>query len=143
MLNDAPNIKQRILRQAGIFIASKNRVAVLPNGLMAMHTGAIVRHNRLRHEGRRLTITLGHHVYGVFVELDGIGGARQCFKADAKLMLTRRHLMVMLFDFHAHVMQNIQHLVPDLIAVINWRRREVTALWRRTVAEIAMGIVGA
>ena len=57
-------------------------------------------------------------------------------------MLTRRHLVVVLVDLHAHALHRRKHLGPDILAVVDRRHGEVAALDARAMAHVAHLVVG-
>src|SRR3546814_439862 len=52
VLDDAADVEQRHLGQVGIAGAGEERLAVLPDRLVAVHAGTVVAVDRLRHERR-------------------------------------------------------------------------------------------
>src|SRR3546814_9209473 len=61
VLDDAADVEQRHLGQVGIAGAGEERLAVLPDRLVAVHAGTVVAVDRLRHERRGLTIRSEEH----------------------------------------------------------------------------------
>ncbi|MNH95992.1 hypothetical protein D3C73_486480 [compost metagenome] len=76
---------------------------------MDVHARAVIAVNRLRHEGGRLAVGIGDLMHDVLVNLHLVGVAHQRVELDAKLVLGGSHLMVMLFDDHAHFGEHGQH----------------------------------
>ena len=105
---------------------------------MGVHTGAVVALDRLRHEGRGLAILLRHHLHDVFVNLHVVGGADQRVKDEAQFVLGRRHLVVVLFDFEAHLEHGRKHLAAQIRGAVHRTDREIAALDAGAVAGVAV-----
>ena len=56
VLDDAADVVQRELRQAGVAVAGEQVLAVLPDRLVHVHARAVVADDRLGHEGRGLAV---------------------------------------------------------------------------------------
>src|SRR3546814_7369288 len=87
MLDDAANIEQGKFRQACVAIACEQVLTILPDGLVYVHAGTVVAHNRLGHESSRLAINTGHIVPGVFQNPVPVGAINpgDAFGADFKM----------------------------------------------------------
>ena len=59
VLDQAADVPQRHLRQAGIAVAGEQRLAVLPQRLVGVHAAAVVPEERLGHEGHGLAVLVG------------------------------------------------------------------------------------
>ena len=137
VLQDSADVKQGDIRQVSIFVAGEDRLIALPDRLVDMHTGAVVAEHRLRHEGCRLAVGLGHVVDHIFVDLQSIAGLHQRAELDAQLVLGGAHLMVMLLGDDAHVGHHTQHFRAQVLRGVDRRHREIAALGAGAVTEIA------
>src|SRR6202011_5113996 len=116
MPDDATDVVEAGLGQAGIVVARERRPAILPDRLMHVHARAVVAMDRFRHEGRSLASGVGDLMYGIFVELHLIGIADERVEPDPKLMLSRGDLMVVLLHCDTHAGKRLQHLRPQTLA---------------------------
>ncbi|EAP77703.1 hypothetical protein ISM_05400 [Roseovarius nubinhibens ISM] len=142
VLEDTADEIQRLLAQVGIFVASKERLAVFPDRHVHMHAGAVVAGDRLGHEGCRLAIGVGHVVDHVFVFLQLVGLFGQAVEDQAKLVLARGHFVVMLVDLHAQTFHRREHFRTDVLRVVDRVHREVAALDAGTMAHVAHLVFG-
>ena len=76
VLDDAADVPQAHVRQAGVLVAGEQRLAVLPDRLVHVHARAVVAEHRLGHEGGRLAVGVGHVVDHVLIELQAVGHGR-------------------------------------------------------------------
>ena len=104
---------------------------------MHMHARGVVPDDRLGHEGRRLAVGVGDHVDDVLIDLQVIGHLHQGLETDAELVLAGRDLVVVLLGLHPHLLELGQHLGAQVGKRIDRRHREVSALDRGAVADIA------
>ena len=103
---------------------------------MAVHPGAVVAEDRLRHEGDRLAVRPGHVLDHVLVGHDLIGHPRQALEAEVDLALAAgRDLVVMELARDAEPLERQHHRGADVVQRIVRRRREVALLRARRVAE--------
>jgi hypothetical protein len=105
--------------------------------MMGVHARAVVRLDRLGHEGRGLAIGVGDHVDDIFVDLHSVGGLGQSAVGEAELVLGGGDLVMMLVHGKAHLDHRRDHLAPDVHRAVDRRDREIAALGARAVAEIA------
>src|SRR3546814_11889216 len=61
---DAPDEVERGLAEARIAVAGEERLALGPARKVDVHARAVVASNRLRHEGRGLSVGVGDHEIG-------------------------------------------------------------------------------
>ena len=108
---------------------------------MHVHARAVVAVDRLRHERRGLAVAVGDIVDAVFVDLQWSAMLHQRAELHAEFVLALRHLVVVLFDHHAHLAHGGQHLGAQVAFAVDRRHREVAALHRRPVAHVAFRIV--
>ncbi len=76
MLDDAADVPQGLPGQLGILVAAEERLVILPQRLVHVHTGAVLAKNRLIHDGRRLTTGLRDIEKTIFKDLDRVGAAK-------------------------------------------------------------------
>ena len=142
VLQDTTDEVQSFLRQVCVFVASKERLAVFPDRHVAVHACAVVAVDRLRHEGCGFAVRVCHVVDDVLVLLQVVGLLGQRAKDHAQLVLTGRHFVVVLVNFHADALHCGQHLVTDVLSSVCRVDREVTAFDTRAVAHVAHFEVG-
>jgi hypothetical protein len=73
VLDDAADVVQGGLGQAGVAVAGKDVFAALADRLVHVHAGAVVADQGLGHEGRRLAVGVGHVVDAVLEDLHFVG----------------------------------------------------------------------
>ena len=138
MLDDAADVVQGELAQAGVTVAGEQVLAVLPDRLVDMHAGAVVADDGLGHEGGGLAVGGGGVVHDVLEHLRPVGTLGQARELGADLALAGgRHFVVMHFDRDADLFQRDAHGGTDVVQAVDRRDREVAALDGRTVAEVA------
>ncbi len=143
VLDDAADVVQRHLGQTAVQVAGEQVDAVLGQRLVAVHAGAVVAEHGFRHEGDGLVVGVGHvvdhvlqHLY--FVSLQGEG-----VEAGGDLVLTGSgHFVVVSLNDLAHLFQHQTHGGADILGGVDRGNREVTALHERTVAFVAVLVVG-
>jgi len=59
VLDDAADVVERHFRQPAVLVAGEQVLAALGERLMHVHAAAVVAHQRLGHEGRRLAVAVG------------------------------------------------------------------------------------
>ena len=103
-----------------------------------MHPRAVVADDGLRHEGRGLAVRARDIEHRVLEDLQPVGALHQGIEFRADLVLPRgRHLVVVHLDFHALFLERERDRGADVLQRIDRGHREVAALQRRTVAEVA------
>ena len=142
MLDDSGDVGQAGLRQVGVFIAGEDRLAALPDRLVAVHARAVVAIDRLRHEGRGLAVDVGDLVDAVFVDLHLVSHQRQRVEFHAEFVLGGGHFVVMLLDLDAHLGHRTEHFGAHVLNRILRRNRKVARLGADAVAEVAAFIFG-
>ncbi len=144
MLDDAADVIQREVRQSRIAIAGKQVGAILPHRLMHVHAGAVVADHRLGHESRRLAVACGHVPHRVLQDLHPVGAPDQGRELGADFALPgRRHFVVVHFDLDTLLLEQQAHFGADILQRVGGRHREVAALDRSAMREIARLIVDA
>ena len=99
VLDDAADVIQRKVRQAGIAVARKQVLSVFPDRLMHVHARSIVARVRLGHERSRLAIGIGHVVNHVLLQLRPVGPLNQRAEPGTNLVLAGAcHFVVEHFD---------------------------------------------
>ena len=97
VLDDAADVVQREVREPGVAVASEEVLAALPHRLVAVHPGAVIADDRLRHERRRLAVGGRRVPHRVLQDLHPVGALNERREARADLALSgRRHLVVVL-----------------------------------------------
>ena len=75
VLQQSADVIQPHLAETGIAVAREQRLAAFPQALVRVHAAAVIREQRLGHEGHRLAVLVGdvaddvlvqHHVVGRF-----------------------------------------------------------------------------
>ena len=140
MLDHAADEVEAGFREVGILVSGHHRLAVLPDREVAVHARTVVAEDRLRHEGRRLAIGVGHVVDHVFVDLHVVGGGDQRLEPGAELMLRGGDLVVVLLDDQTHLTHGRQHLGAHVLGRVHRVHREIAALGAHAVAHVA-GVV--
>ena len=142
VLDDAADVVKAFHRQTGIFVARKERLAVFPDRLVAVHARAVIAINGLGHEGCGLAVGLGDLLDAILVEQDVIGSGDHRRELDAEFVLGRGHFVVVLFDNDAHGGEGFEHFTADVLGAIDGGNREVTLLERDVVAGVAAFVIG-
>ncbi len=139
MLDDAADVEQRVLREAGIAVAGEQVLAVLPHRLVDVHARTVVADDGLGHEGGRLAVGMGHVLHHVLLQLHPVGALQQRAELGTDFHLAGvRHLVVMHFDRNAERLEDQTHLGAHVLERVDRRRREVAALHRGPVAGVAV-----
>ncbi len=73
----------------------------------------------------------------VFVELKVVSHRHECVEHHAKFVLGGCNFVVMFFWLEAKFCHDGEHFRAHVLKAINWRDREVAALWSRPVAHVA------
>jgi hypothetical protein len=122
VLDDAADVVEGSLGQPGVAVAGKDVVAVLGDGLVHVHAGAVVTDQRLGHEGGGLAIGMRHVVHAVLEDLYLVGLLDQRVELDADLALAGgTHLVVMHFDRQAHLLHGRAHGRADVVQRVHRR----------------------
>ena len=128
----------RVGQSAVAALVVEERLAVLPERLVAVHARAVVAEERLRHEGRALAVLPRDVLDDVLEEHQLVGGMLEGVELVVDLTLAcRAHLVVRPLDLEADLLQDPDHVVADVSEVIDRRHREVAALVGRLVAQVA------
>ena len=138
VLDDAADVVKRFFAQTGITVADKEVLAVLPNGLVAVHAAAGATHNRLRHKGDRLTVGGSHIPNRVLLDLGPVGAFDQRVETRTDFALTGTVFMVLDFNGNALLFKQQAHFRAHVLERVDRRYREVTTLVTRTVTEVAL-----
>src|SRR5690606_19435919 len=137
MLDDAADVVDRHFRQAAVRVAAEQVLAVLAQGLVYVHPGAVVTDDRLRHEGSGLAVGMGNVVYAVLEDLYFVGLLGQGVGANADFTLASgRHFVVVYFHVQAHLGHGGTHGSTQVVQAVYRRHREVAALDARTVTDV-------
>src|SRR5690606_14738666 len=120
VLDDAADVEQGGLGQARVVVTGKLVDAVLGEGLVHVHAGAVVADQRLGHKGGGLAVGVGHVVYAVLEDLHFVGLFHQGVGAHADLTLAGGgHLVVVYFNFQAHGFHGVAHGAADVVQGVN------------------------
>ncbi len=146
MLEQAADVVAGHVRQAGVaHLVVEERLAVLPERLVAVHAGAVVPEERLGHEGDRVAVLDRGVLDDVLVQHQVVGGLEQRAEPEVDLGLAGgAHLVVLHLGLDAGVDQAADHLGAQVGEVVHRRHREVAALVARLVPEVAalLGLAG-
>ena len=130
---------QRRFAQVGVAVTGKERLAVLPQRQVGVHAAAVVREDRLGHEGDRLVVAAGDVLDDVLVPHELVGHLQQRREPHVDLALPgRAHLMVMRFHDDAHLAHLADHLAAQVLVGVGGADGEVSALVARLVAQVGL-----
>ena len=142
MLEDAPDVVERHVAQAGVAIAREERLSVLPERLVGVHPGAVVAKEGLRHEGRRLAVLVGDVPHDVLVQVHLVGGPQEGVEDDVDLGLPGGgDLVVLALDRYPQRNHREDHLVADVDQLVGRGHREVALLVADLVAQVGGAVV--
>ena len=100
----------------------EQRLAVLPQGLVAVHAGTVVACDRLGHEGHGLAGERCGLVDDVLVLHQVVASVLQGVEAVVDLLLTGAgHLVVGALQLQADLLQVGDHVVAQVLGVVNRR----------------------
>jgi hypothetical protein len=142
VFDDAADVIERHLREVGVSVAGKQRLAVLPDRLMHMHARTVVEHDGLGHERGGLAVRVRDAVHDILVGLHEISAIEQGAEGHAELMLAGADLMVVFVDRDTHGRHGRQHFAAQFAGGIDRGDREVAALGARTMGEVAVFVMG-
>ena len=138
MLEDAAYVVQCQFRQTAVLVAGKQVLAALAQGLMHMHAVAVITHQWLGHEGRRLAEAVGDVHDGVLEYQQLVRFSHQGVEQGADLGLSGGgHLVVVHLHRDAHLFQGGADGGTDVLLGIHRGHREIAALDAGTVADVA------
>ncbi|CCK16618.1 Glutamine synthetase (glnA) gene and ORF1 [Cronobacter universalis NCTC 9529] len=139
----AADVVQRLLRQTRVFIAREQVGAVLGQGHVAVHTGAVIAEHRFRHEGCGFAEAVRDVMHDIFVDLNFVRFLGHGVEAGRHFVLTGGgHFVVVRFNDQAHLFHGQTHHRTDVLRRVNRRNREITAFHARTVAFVAAFVFG-
>ena len=137
VLQQAADVVQRHLAEARVAIAGEERLAVIPQTLVAVHAAAVVAEERLGHEGHGLAVLVGHVADDVLVQHHVVGALDQGVEALIDLALAAGgDFVVVALDVEAALDHGLHHFAAQVLVVIGGRHREVAFLVARPVAQI-------
>ena len=91
------------------------RLAALPDRLVAVHSGAVVAEQRLGHEGRTLSVLPGDVLDDVLEQHQLVGGMLQGVEPVVDLALPGRADLVMrALDLEADLLEGLDHVIADV-----------------------------
>ena len=137
VLQQTADIVQRHRAQAGISIAGEQRLAALPDALVCMHAAAVIRKQRLGHEGHRLAGQLRHVADNIFVQHHVVGGFHQRVEALIDFALSAGgHFVMVALDIQAAPDHGLHHGAAQVLVMIGGRHREITFLVARAISQV-------
>ena len=137
VLEDPADVVERELREARVLVPREQRLAVLPDRLVAVHARAVVLEQRLRHERDRLAVAAGDVLDAVLVDHQLVAHLDDRAELHVDLGLAAgRHLVVLGLDLDAALLHLEAHLGADVLQRVHRRDREVALLVARLVAEV-------
>ena len=137
MLDNATDVIQGGFAQTRVAVASKQVLAVLAQGHVNVHAGAVIANHRLGHEGRRLTVGVSDVMDAVLENLHLVRLAYQGVGANADLALAgRAHFVVMDFHVEIHRFHGGTHGTTQVVQRIHRRYREIAAFHAGAVADV-------
>ena len=138
MPDDAADVIQGEIGQACVAVTGKEVFAVFPDGLVNVHAGTVISHDRLRHKRCGLAVSMGDIPDDVFHVLCPVGTFDQCRETCTDFILAGTgHFVVMDFDRNAHAFHQGTHFRTHVLKTVDWRNREITSLDCRTMTCIA------
>ena len=139
MLDNAANVVERSIRQARVAISCEGVVTALGDGLVNVHTRAVITHQRLRHKGGRLAISVRNVQDTVLQNLYFIRLGNQGVELDANLTLARRaDFVVVHFHVQTHLLHGRAHGGADVMQRIDWRHGEVATFNAGAMPDVAV-----
>ena len=139
VLNQTANVPACDVREVSVAaLIVEEGLAVLPQRLVAVHTGAVVTEHRLRHEGHGLAPS----VCGAFDDVLELQQVVSSLGEGVELVVDFclagcAHLVVATLNLKANLVQSNAHCVTQVSLLINRSNREVTALNRSLVTQVA------
>ena len=137
MLDDAADVVEGGVTQAGIAVACKQVLAVFPNRLVHVHAAAVVAHQGFGHEGGGFAEVVRHVVDHVFHVLGLVGTVYQGAEFGADFHLAAgADFAVVHFHFNADFLQDVDHGGAQILPGIHRRHGGVAAFHHRAVAGV-------
>ena len=132
------DVPARHVGQTGVAgFVEEQRLAALPQRLVAVHARAVVLEDRLRHERGRLARGPRHVLHHVLVEHQLVGHAQQRVEAHVDLGLAGgADLVVLDLDLDAEALHREDHLGAQVLVLVHRRDGEVPLLVPDLVAEV-------
>ena len=105
MLENTCDVMQGKIGNSAVFITCEQVLTVFTQGLVDVHTVAVIANQGFRHKGHRLAVTLGDIHRAVFHGKQFIRLGYQCFEFCTDFRLAgRRYFMVMHLDRLPHIL---------------------------------------
>ena len=137
MIDQATDIPEGKLRQAGVSVARKQRFAGFPQRLMGVHAAAVVAKNRLGHEGNGFALAVGHVLHDIFVEQHLVRRPHQRVELQINFRLAAGgHFVMMALHLHAAILHGEHHLGAQVLIVVGGRHGKVAFPEARPVSQI-------
>ena len=138
VLQDAADVVASHVGESGVAVLVVEQwLAVLPQGLVGVHAGAVVACQWLWHEGGGYAVLPCGVLDDVLEGLQVISCVQQRVELVVDLLLAAgAHLVVCTLQVEASVAQVAAHFVAQVLVVVVWSGREVAALWTGFVAQV-------
>ncbi len=139
MLQQAADVPARDVGESAVArLVVEQRLAVVPQGLVGVHAGAVVAEERLRHERRGLAPLVRGVLDDVLELQDVVGRVHHRVEAVVDLRLAARaHLVVRALQDEAGVDELQRDVVAQIGLLVDRAHREVAALVRCLVREVS------
>ena len=139
MLDESADVPaSQVGEPAVAVLVVEQRLAVLPQRLVAVHARAVVAEERLRHEGRGLALLPRGVLDDVLEQLDVVGRVEQRVEAVVDLGLAAgADLVVRALEDEPGLDQPQRDVVAEVGLLVDGGDGEVAALLARRVAEVA------
>mmetsp|Transcript_29313 Transcript_29313/g.84816 ORF Transcript_29313/g.84816 Transcript_29313/m.84816 type:complete len:234 (+) Transcript_29313:1737-2438(+) len=138
MLQQTADVVSAHLAQLDVLsvFVEEERLAVLPEGLVDVHAGAVVAEDGLGHEGGRLAVLPRHVLDDVLVRHQHVRTLYHRPARETQLTLARSDFVVVFLDGDAHVAHCEEHLASEVHGRVDGRHGEVPVLGRHTVGQV-------
>src|SRR5690606_3318415 len=139
VIDDAAEVVQGGLGQAGVAVAGELVDAAFPEGLVHVHAGTVVADDGLGHEGGGLAVGVGHVVDAVLEDLDFVRLLHPGVELDTDFALASvGHFVVVYLDVEAHLLHGATHGGAQVVEGVDRRDGGVATLDPGAVAQVAV-----
>ena len=129
MLDDSADVVESEFAQVGIALSGKERLAVFPDTLVAVHPRAVISEERFRHESGGLAVAPSDIANHILVEVHLVARANQGVETDVDFGLASGGDFMMLpLNLHPEILQHESNLIADILLCVGRRNREVSLL---------------
>src|SRR6266702_48837 len=138
MGQESTNVVAGQLRNTCIALAViEQRLLVLPQALMRMHTRAIVTEHRFRHECHSLAMLASYILGDIFVEHQAVCYLHQRVETHVDLSLScGTNFMMMCLDWYAYFFQKQYHLTTNVLECVIRSNREVSFFYPHAMTQV-------